>query len=194
MRAGSWSASLLTLILGCTASPGTGSRADGGMVDHADAAPVPTPTPYAAMSALVQRSCAFGSCHGGDGAGQAHLNFDKLLKSGTSLTTVLNGVPSCQYPPMPRVTPFAPEHSWLMVKLTEKHAEDGSLLFTPDPAWDAGLGDPASGLPVSVCPHTEAGALSFGKLMPISGTISRALPEQDIAVFRQWIEAGAPSE
>ncbi len=141
------------------------------------------------MEALVRRACSFSSCHGGEGVGKARLNFAKVLNAGQSLSTLLNGVPSCEYPRLQLVKPSAPDESWLMVKLTAEHDAEGKITFAPDPTWDAGVAsDP---LP-STCPLVEGGELSFGKLMPISGTRSRALPAEEIEVFRAWIVAGAP--
>jgi len=173
------------------ATPIVDAGATGGPTHDAQVEAGAPVSPYVAVEALVRRSCSFTSCHGGDGVGKARLNFAKVLAAGDSLTTVLNGVASCEYPRMQLVKPSAPDESWLMVKLTAEHDADGKIAFTPDAAWDAGVGADS---PPSTCPLVVDGELSFGQLMPISGTRSRALPEEEIEVFRAWIAAGALGE
>jgi hypothetical protein len=141
----------------------------------------------AAVRALIERSCAFSSCHGGQGAGKAQLNFMRGFADGKSLSEQLNDVPSCEYPPLPLVKPFAPDRSWLMAKLSAPHDANGKIAFTPDAAFQPELSPDVP----SVCPLSEGGELSFGQLMPISGTVSRALTEQELALVRTWIEQGA---
>jgi hypothetical protein len=141
----------------------------------------------AAVRALIERTCAFSSCHGGQGAGKAQLNFMRGFADGKSLSEQLNDVPSCEYPPLPLVKPFAPDQSWLMVKLSAPHDANGKIAFTPDAAFQPQLSPDVP----SVCPLSEGGELSFGQLMPISGTVSRALSEQELALVRTWIEQGA---
>jgi hypothetical protein len=149
-----------------------------------DDAAVTEPDRYAAVEALIARSCSFEACHGGR-SGQSQLNFRALLDAKRPLTEALNDVPSCQYPPFPRVAPHDPERSWLMVKLAGAYDAQGLLLFTPPEAPELSGAD-------SDCPLVEEGELSFGQLMPINGTESRSLPEAEIALIRDWIAAGAP--
>lgn len=148
---------------------------------------------YEDIAVEVRRSCsAPGACHGGE-EGQAMLNFGAALESDRPVTEILNGVPSCEYDAMPRVSPGDPEGSWLMVKLDGAHSEAGDLLFEPDPSWESGLEPRPDGtLPPSDCPLTEDGELSFGNLMPLNPSVADPLPPAKVDMFREWIALGAP--
>lgn len=147
---------------------------------------------YANVATLLQQSCALSSsCHGGSAQGKARLNLAKGLATGDVRTAL--AVAACEYPPMKLVEPGAPDRSWLHVKLSAAHGPDGKLAFQPDPAWKPGLAPEASGkLPLSECPLTEDGAISFGALMPYEPGRANPLPAEDVELVRAWIARGAP--
>lgn len=149
---------------------------------------------YENVEALIDVSCgsASSSCHGGV-RGSARLNFQVLADEGRPYTDALVGVESCEYDFIPRVDPGNPDGSWLMVKIEGAHDAEGELTFTPDPGWDSGLVPRMDGsYPPSQCPLVEDGALTFGYAMPESRGDPLPLEPAQIALFREWILAGAP--
>jgi hypothetical protein len=127
---------------------------------------------YANVEMVVQRSCALSSvCHADRGS--ADLTFEGL----SDITMPLNGVASCQYPPMPRVDPGNPDNSWLMIKLDGMYDGEGNIQFTPEPGFTPPTGDP----------NCE----TFGTIMPSNAT-PVPLPMREVTMFREWIRAGAP--
>ena len=92
-----------------------------------------------------------------------------------------------------RVEPGSPEESWLWIKLSQAHDEEGRILFEPDPAWDPGIEPRDDGsFPPSRCPNVEDGALTFGYQMPLNAGAPSPLPDDQLRLFHDWIEAGAP--
>jgi hypothetical protein len=155
-----------------------------------DAYMEPLPGTYANVTTIFAHSCQFSSCHGGAGAGAAHLNFQRSIAAGTLITDLVDA-PACQYGPMPLVTAGDPGNSWLYYKIAGPHT--GSAIdFTPDPGWDHdGLMPNTSGVyPASTCPFTVHGQISFGAVMPM-GAGATLRPDQ-AETIRLWIEAGAP--
>ena len=149
---------------------------------------------YANIEETVQLTCgaSSSSCHGGVRA-NAMMNFERALADGVPLTELLVDVPACEYDLLDRVEPGDPERSWLWIKLTHAHAEDGRLLFEPDPAWVPGIEPRADGTyPPSICPNVEDGELTFGYAMPQNIGRPTPLPQNRLDLFREWIEAGAP--
>lgn len=141
---------------------------------------------YENVEITLSRACAFStSCHGGAGRGSADLNFATAIESGTVLEVLT--VPSCEYSRMPRVDPGNPDGSWIMVKLEGEHDADGNLTFTPDADWTPDSG----GHPETLCPLMMGGEVHFGTIMPATAPFD-GLPEDEIEMFRQWIEMGAP--
>jgi hypothetical protein len=147
---------------------------------------------YANVAEVLNGSCAFSSsCHGGTASGKAGLNLAKGLATGDVRPTLAKA--ACEYPPMKLVAPGAPGESWLLVKLTSDHGPDGKLTFTPSPSWKPDLTADGTGkLPLSECPLTEGGSVSFGYLMPSSPGSPTPLPAEDVELIRSWIAAGAP--
>ena len=161
-----------------------------------DDPPSPPEATYEAVEEIVRQSCATSAaaCHGGPGEGAGRLNFGRRLMAGEPITLALNAVSACQYDRWSLVEPGNPDESWLMIKLLAAHDAEGVITgFTPDAAWDPGLMPDESGrLPVSDCPLTVDGAISFGTNMPqIRGNPMPLSPEK-IDIIRRWIEAGAP--
>ena len=117
-------------------------------------------------------SCAAGSCHGGDGARQAHLNFKKA----PDLATALVNVTSCENNAMKLVVPGDPEHSWIWIKLTAdiEDTNSGKLIHEGTPSACAGV------------------ATGFGSRMPYVVGLFDKLPAEKLAVIHDWIEGGAP--
>lgn len=154
--------------------------------------PKPREPTYANVATLLQQSCALSSsCHGGSAQGKARLNLAKALATGDVRKAL--SAPACEYPPMKLLEPGDPSRSWLYVKLSSAHAADGKLAFRPDPAWKPDLAPEASGkLPLSECPLTEDGAVSFGALMPYEPGRATPLPAEDLELVRLWIARGAP--
>ena len=174
---------LSTLALACT--PSTSPPVDAG-VDAPDAWQAAT---YANVALLFERSCSFMSCHGGAGMGAAHLNFAAAHAAGTPYTTLLVGVPACEYSAMPLVTAGDPDASWLYLKVAGPHT-GLDVEFTPSPTWDSGLVARADGtFPPSICPLTTSGRIDFGAMMP-QGTMG--LTPSDADLLRRWIADGAP--
>jgi len=152
------------------------------------------PATYENVEATIRNGCgtSSGTCHGGDG-GNAMLDLGAVLDEGRPITDALVDVPACEYDFFDRVEPGDPDRSWLYVKLTQAHTEDGLLEFTPDAAWDPGLTPDAEGnLPESTCPLTDDGAISFGYVMPRNPGAPSPLPDEDLDLIRRWILMGAP--
>lgn len=127
---------------------------------------------YENVADVMQRSCTFSVCHGApDGA--AGLDFDSTM----DITTVLNGVASCQYDRMPRVDPGNPDNSWLMIKIEGPYDDMAQIQFTPAADWTSTATDPE--------------CESFGTLMP-STTMPTPLPMAEVEMIREWIRLGAP--
>jgi hypothetical protein len=137
---------------------------------------------YAEVEAILARSCAYERCHAGP-----------ILGGGLDLTrgrdhhAALVSVTACEYERMDRVEPFAPERSWLMVKLTADFRPPDDpyayyIHFEPDAAWDPSRRG---------CPdETEDGTPLFGQRMPL--TAPNRLPDSELESVRAWIAAGAP--
>ena len=159
------------VLVACSGDDGNGTR---------------EPT-YENVEMLMMTSCAFGtSCHGGAGRGQAALNIQTAIADGTLLEDLME--PSCEYSFLPRVDPGNPDGSWLMIKLTAPHdSTDGTIMFTPDPAWDMSAGPH----PDTLCPLMRSGAIHFGSIMPQVAPFD-GLPADDIELIREWIAMGAP--
>ncbi|HJK91518.1 MAG TPA: hypothetical protein RMH85_07120 [Polyangiaceae bacterium LLY-WYZ-15_(1-7)] len=158
-----------------------------------DEGPAIEPT-YANVLETVQVSCGAesSSCHGGS-TGGGSLSFEALLAEGRPITEALVNVPSCEYDLLDRVEPGSPEESWLWIKLSQAHDEEGRILFEPDPAWDPGIEPRDDGsFPPSRCPNVEDGALTFGYQMPLNAGAPSPLPDDQLRLFHDWIEAGAP--
>ena len=163
-----------------------------GLVACGDPAPL-EPT-YENVRMVVERSCGTDSrsCHGGV-RGNAQLNFRLVLDEGRPITDALVDVPSCEYDLYDRVEPGDPERSWLFIKLSGAHDDEGNLEFTPDPTWDPGIERRTDGtFPPSECPLVEDGELTFGQVMPENRGNPRPLRSREIQLFRDWILAGAP--
>jgi hypothetical protein len=140
------------------------------------------PASYRAVREIFERSCAYNRCHSGVPIGGA-----LPLAPGGDHASVLVGVPSCEYPPLERVKPGEPEQSWLMIKLTADVRPKSDpfadyILFEPEPGWDEsqrGCRD-----------RTPDGTPLFGQRMPL--TAPNMLPDEELAVIREWIREGAP--
>jgi len=173
--------SLVATLLLAACGPTPPASTDAGT----DAGP---PTLANVQSIFMTRACAVSTCHGGMGSGAARLNLQTAIAGGT-LRTALVGVPACQYDAMPLVDPGRPENSWLYLKVAGGHTGT-QVAFTPDPAWSHGLTpNPDGTLPVSQCPLTVSGRISFGAMMPLGST---GLDAATAAVIRDWIAMGAP--
>jgi hypothetical protein len=164
------------LLLACSESP------DGAHAWAARAAP--RPESYAKVMDILQRSCAYVRCHDGP-----ILGGNLRLSHDSDYAGVLIGVKACQYDRMARVEPHDPEHSWLMLKLTAAYRGPDDpyanyIEFTPDADWDAELRGCRD--------RTDDGQPLFGQRMPL--TAPNMLPEDELTVIREWIEAGAPVE
>lgn len=169
---------VLALLTGCGNPPS--STPDAGIV---------LPGTYENVSMIMMTSCAFASCHGGTGAGAAQLNLQRSIMSGT-LREDLVDQPSCMYSAMPLVTAGDVDNSWLWHKIAGAHT--GTRVdFTPDPSWDPGIVPDAMGrYPMSQCPLTQSGQITFGTIMPMGST--DGLDAARAETIRMWIEAGAP--
>ena len=145
----------------------------------------PVDPSYEHVETIMRRSCTFSSsCHGGMSSGQARLNIGIQLDECYPVTEALLR-PAQEYPPMQRVAPGDPDHSYLMYKIDGAHDAQRNLIFTPDPAWVASL-PPDAGRYIL---HSDGGALSFGVIMPqVAG---QGMPVNDIISIREWIAAGA---
>lgn len=143
---------------------------------------------YANVEETVMTSCAISSsCHAGEGAAKARLNFERALTEDGDILGVLVDRPACEYDLMDRVEPGDPESSWLWIKLDPAHADaDGNIEFEPDPSFDPDTSSP------SVCPLVTGGELSFGTNMPQSIGEPTPLDGPRLRMFREWIEMGAP--
>ena len=85
------------------------------------------------------------------------------------------------------VSPFDPDHSWLMVKLTAPYRDLDDpyalyIRFTPAPHWDPQQRDCRD--------QADDGTPLFGQRMPL--TAPNTLPRADLETIRRWILAGAP--
>ncbi len=151
-------------------------------------------TSHEAVLSIVRTSCVFSSCHGGPRSGASRLNFQPVVDGTMTLRDVLVDRPSCEYDPMPLVTPGDPDRSWLMLKLDGPHTPDRAITFTPDESWDPGIERRPDGTyPASICPLVSRGEITFGALMPQgSGTEAPVLTPVQLATFRGWILTGAP--
>lgn len=148
----------------------------------------PLPGTYENVEMIMRTSCAFPSCHGGPSAGASMLNLERSIMAGT-LREDLVDQPSCMYSAMPLVTEGDPDNSWLWLKVAGAHTGT-QLTFTPDEGWDPGIVPDGSGrYPTSQCPLTQAGAITFGTMMPQG---SMGLDASRAETIRLWIEAGAP--
>ncbi len=138
-----------------------------------DEEPPPLEPTYENVEMVVRRSCSLSSvCHAD--RGKAGLTFEGV----TDITEPLNGVASCQYPPMPRVDPGDPENSWIIVKLDGMYDDaEGDIEFTPEPGFTPPTGDPD--------------CETFGTVMPSNATPT-PLPMREVTMFREWIRMGAP--
>lgn len=158
---------------------GTGSDAgDGGGNE---------PATYAQVAALFESRCGgtVGGCHGGVN-GSAALAFEEVGSNPKvviqDLTTVLNGVPSCENNVMPRVDPGNPENSWLMVKLGGH-----STIGISSGRVDLGGTPPEDDRVACPLPMNSA-SYPYGEVMPIGVPLS----ETDVDLVRRWIQQGAP--
>lgn len=170
-------ATLVTLGLAAGAAGCSGgSAADAGPPD----AGAPIDPTYANIEPILMRACTFSGCHGGAGVGAGELSLSMAFDASMPATTVLDGVPACEYPMMPLVDPGHPENSWLMIKIDPSMADSHAVIqFTPDPSFDPSS-RPADCQPVGS---------DFGALMPnVPGT---TLEPREIEAFRQWIAMGA---
>ena len=137
---------------------------------------------YPAVREIFARSCAYQRCHSGVPIGGA-LN----LAEGSNYAEALVNVPACEYPELMRVKPGDPDRSWLLIKLTAKvRPKDDPLadyiLFDPAPDWDASQ---------RACRDQAPDATPlFGQRMPL--TAPNLLPDDELAVIREWIREGAP--
>lgn len=114
---------LACLALSAALALGCGESAPVGGMDAG--APDAGPPTWESVQAIISRSCAFSSCHGGVRAYpqlSAETAYDSLL------TSMSQEVPSLRL-----VTPGDPAQSWLMIKL------DGEMLQRPECAADAGV-------------------------------------------------------
>ncbi|MFW5924585.1 MAG: hypothetical protein ACOCV4_00350 [Myxococcota bacterium] len=144
-----------------------------------DASLPPIEPTYANVEMIMERSCTFGSCHGGSGSGKGDLNLEPLLDAGEPITDALVDVPSCEYPLMPRIDPGDPDNSWLWIKMSPEYmAEDGTIDFTPDPSFDPG--------------EAPCSDLGFGINMPFAMGDPSPLADNELTAIREWIEMGAP--
>ncbi|MET0343874.1 MAG: hypothetical protein ABW252_22865 [Polyangiales bacterium] len=136
---------------------------------------------YAAVSAILARSCAYHRCHAGPVVGGG-----LSLAEGSDYRAALVGVEACAYERMALVEPYHPERSWLMVKLTaEARPLDDPyatyIYFDPPAGWD-----PRARRCVD---QTDDGTPLFGQRMP--ATAPNLLPADEIATIRAWIAEGA---
>jgi hypothetical protein len=132
------------------------------------------------VSAILDRSCAKQTCHG-DMVMNGYLTF----MTG-DIRGALVGVPSCEYDRMPRVAPFQPEKSWLMIKLagpTRFVQYMDFIDFEPDPDWKPTKPECSD--------HLPDGSPWFGTRMPPMDT-TEPPSMKEIQVIRKWIELGAP--
>jgi hypothetical protein len=175
IAAGAW-------LLAACADDGAAPAADGG----SDAAvhDAGTPASYAAVKQIIQRSCAYVRCHDG-----AIIGAGLPFRRNGDYASVLVGVGACEYERMPRVMPYDPDQSWIMVKLTASFRPKDDpyanyIQFDPGPDWDPnqrGCKD-----------QTDDGSPLFGMRMP--ATAPNMLPDEDLAAIRGWIIAGAPTD
>ncbi len=157
-------------------------------VDAGRDAGAPLPGTYANVVTIMTNSCAFVSCHGGSGAGAGDLNLQRSIAMNTLVADLVDE-PACQYDAMPLVTAGNPDESWLYLKVSGPHT-GATLDFTPADDWDPGITPDAMGnYPVSTCPLTSRGDLTFGMMMPQG---SMGLDASRAETVRLWIEAGAP--
>ena len=151
------------------------AAACGGSKDG-DRAPAPT---HENVAALIDRSCAFGtSCHGGEGDGQARLNFAAAARFDDALFED-GGAPraACEYDRMPLVDRGNPDGSWIMVKLDGP--VDGLDRIVPGD-W---------GPETDWVPGTDDACPDLGQRMP---QVGESLAREDIELVREWIRLGAP--
>lgn len=137
---------------------------------------------YPQVVDIIERRCSWERCHAGPLIG-AGLHFEP----GRDHRAALVGVRACEYDLMARVTPGAPDQSWLMVKLTApfrplRDPYAHQIFFTPPAGWDPsrrGCRD-----------QTRDGVPLFGQRMP--STAPNTLPPEELEVIRRWIAEGAP--
>lgn len=154
--------------------------------------PGPLAPTYENVATIFESSCSFNSCHGGT-RGAARLNFDEAIADGVLFTDLLVGTPSCEYDRMPLIDPGRPENSWLYIKITQAHDEDGYIAFTPADDWEPPVLRNGDGtLRRQTCPLVEdsGGEISFGTIMPDGS--SNGLDMRRATAIREWILAGAP--
>lgn len=133
------------------------------------------------VKAILERSCAKQTCHG-------ELTMNAFLSFMTNdIRAQLVYVPSCEYDRMPRVAPFQPDKSWLMVKLAgpERFVQVADFIdFKPDPDWKPTKPECTD--------HLPDGSPWFGTRMPPPDT-TQPLTAEEIELVKTWIAAGASS-
>ncbi len=133
------------------------------------------------VRAILERSCAKQTCHG-------DLTMNAFLTFMTSdIRAQLVDVLACEYDRMPRVSPFQPDQSWLMVKLAgpQRFVQYADFIdFKPDPDWRPATPECTDRLP--------DGSPWFGTRMPPPDTTEQ-LSTEEIDLVREWIAAGASS-
>lgn len=166
---------LLVGLISTFAAVSTGCGGD-------EAAPADTRNPYYVAAERAFRGCTFGECHAAGGVGDlaSRMPLGEAIAAGDFRAALVN-VPACEYGVMDRVEPGDPDNSWIMVKLTANYvmsgAEEGRLIFTPDPSWSE----------ADKCNQAIPG---FGNRMPDTAPFMLAAgPLNDI---RTWIQMGAP--
>ena len=108
-------------------------------------------------------------------------------QSATKGAELFPEVPSCEYDRMPRVSPFQPDASWLMVKLAgpERFVQYANFIdFKPDPDWTPTKPECTD--------HLPDGSHWFGTRMPPPDT-AQPLTTEEVELVRKWIETGASS-
>ena len=163
----------------CALDAGPATTPDGGTSSSADDAGSAS---YQRVREIIARSCAYHRCHAGPVQGGG-LNF----AAGVDYRSQLVNVQSCGYDRMMEVEPFAPERSWLMVKLTAdaRPLDDPYatyIYFDPPADWD-----PTKRRCVD---QTDDGKPLFGQRMP--ATAPNMLPPDELEAIRAWIAEGAP--
>jgi hypothetical protein len=137
---------------------------------------------FRAVTAIIERSCAYQRCHAGEVVGGG-LN----LAPGVDYHAALVGRGACGYDGMKLVEPYHPGRSWLMVKLTAEARPLADpyatyIYFDPPAGWDPSKR--------GCVDQTDDGIPLFGQRMP--ATAPDLLPDDELAIFRGWIAEGAP--